>query len=329
MAKKKSFSINQSLSKGLADTIHAAQDFSGDLHVEAIALDRLQTDPNNPRQLSLSMEDIQAFLSGQVVLNHQQQQELDALVSLGQSIQENGLINPITVYREQDHYRLLAGERRTLSSLLVGKRYILARILPQKPTTLQRFIMQWAENMERSDLSLWERIENVRQVVLAYAEQEGKKLSAITAAEISQLIATASSQSAQYKLVLMAGPQLLNAIKNQEVTNLDKAALISKAPRDHQVTLITLCAQGATLKQLKQAIVELQAPVDLALGVVTDNSRTKVVIEDERVMQTFLRCLNDAPEYRSLLTTLGYDATLQGKALSTLLQKVINRISNK
>lgn len=45
---------------------------------------------------------------------YQNRQNFDrnALESLGVTIREHGLLNPLVVYREGDHYRLIAGERR-------------------------------------------------------------------------------------------------------------------------------------------------------------------------------------------------------------------------
>ena len=49
MAKRKSFSINSSLSRSMEETVQAAHDFSGQLFVEMVPIDRLELDPENPR----------------------------------------------------------------------------------------------------------------------------------------------------------------------------------------------------------------------------------------------------------------------------------------
>ena len=61
------------------------------------------------------------------------------------------------VYKLGEKYRLVAGERRTLASIIGQDRYS-AKILDSKPTDLKISLLQWIGNVERSDLSLWERL---------------------------------------------------------------------------------------------------------------------------------------------------------------------------
>ena len=234
MAKRKSFSINQSLSKSLEETITAAHDFSGELFVDVIPVERLELDPENPRELHLEFNDVINGLADSAQHSEAfrvKQQELNSLESLSKSIKNQGLINPIVVYKHVNNYRLVAGERRTLASLLAGKRSIQARILPERPSTLNRFILQWAENIEREDLSLHERVSNIRSITEAYADENNKPMAKITAAELSQLIGISNSQASQYKLVLQASDELLEAIKSNNITNLDKAAFIARCAK--------------------------------------------------------------------------------------------------
>lgn len=48
MAKRKVFSIGSSLSEGLERTIAAAHNYSRDLRVDVIPLNKIETDPENP-----------------------------------------------------------------------------------------------------------------------------------------------------------------------------------------------------------------------------------------------------------------------------------------
>ena len=60
---KKSFKIKESLAEALGDTISSAKNNAGELHVEAIPLRKIALDPDNPRDLVLSFEDLYKGIS--------------------------------------------------------------------------------------------------------------------------------------------------------------------------------------------------------------------------------------------------------------------------
>ena len=322
MAKRKSFSINSSLSKSLEETVQAAHDFSGQLFVEVIPVDRLELDPENPRDLHLSFQDIQEGISADDPLADTKKDELLNLQSLSKSIVAQGLINPIVVYKYQDKYRLIAGERRTLASILAGKNQIQARIFEDKPSPLNRVVLQWMENNEREDLTLSERVNNIRSIVKIYSNQHEAHAERVTAAELSDLTGMSVSQAAQYRLVLQGTEALLLAIKENKVSNLDKAALIVKASFQDQDALISLCSQGASLRELKAASHKLfiQKP-DKVLAASKTFSAT---VRGEKTMRIILDAL-----YKEALLPSNMQnnhTTLEGNALVRHFQEVLEHI---
>ena len=58
MAKKKVFQISNALTEGLEETVSAAHNYSGELRVEAISLKKIEMDPENPRDLILTFDDL-------------------------------------------------------------------------------------------------------------------------------------------------------------------------------------------------------------------------------------------------------------------------------
>jgi ParB family chromosome partitioning protein len=320
MAKRKSFSINSSLSKGLEETVQAAHDFSGQLFVDVIPIDRLELDPENPRELHLDFHDVRQGIAQDDPLAIIKKQELLSLESLSKSIAAQGLINPVVVYKTHDKYRLIAGERRTLSSILAGKTHIEARILDDKPNALNRVILQWMENNEREDLSLWERINNLRSILKIYSHQHEKHLERVTAAELSDLTGMSVSQASQYKLALQASDVVLEAIKENKVNNLDKVALIVKAALQDQESLISLCVQGASLKDLKVASQKLfvhksEAP--------SSKDILSTIIYGEKTMRFILDALAQQQHWHIHATDY---LDLRGKALIRYFQTVMQRI---
>ena len=76
MAKKKVFSIGSSLSEGLEQTIAAAHNYSSDLRVDVIPLSKIETDPDNPRSLLISLDDITNGITNDDPFFEQKTQEI-------------------------------------------------------------------------------------------------------------------------------------------------------------------------------------------------------------------------------------------------------------
>lgn len=251
MVKKKSFKIGTSLTQALTDTVSAAKNYSGDLHVEVIPIRKIELDPENPRDLCLTFTDLYNDISSTDEFFKRKIEEKNALESISNSIKTQGIINPVLVYKHGENYRLIAGERRSLASIMAGKEDIPAKILSDKPSPLKLSMLQWIENIEREDLSLWERIKNLEKILGAYAKQQQLSLEKISSKELSQIIGCSILQAINYLNILRASPQLHLLIKENKIKNIEKASLIAVTQPPIQDELIRACLNNATLKQLK------------------------------------------------------------------------------
>jgi ParB family chromosome partitioning protein len=78
--------------------------------------------------------------------------DIEQLEELADSIKENGLISPITLRQiDQEHYQIIAGERRYRASKLAGMKQIPAYI--RTADDEQMHIMALIENVQRADLN--------------------------------------------------------------------------------------------------------------------------------------------------------------------------------
>src|SRR5262245_61824168 len=98
MAKKKVFQISNALTEGLEETITAAHNYSGELHIDVIPIKRIEVDPNNPRDLLLDFHDITNGISEVDQHYLRKSEEFANLQSMAKSIREQGIINPVVVY---------------------------------------------------------------------------------------------------------------------------------------------------------------------------------------------------------------------------------------
>src|SRR5688572_25113000 len=107
---KKVFSLSKELKQDLDDTISAAQNHAGQLNIAILPLRLIELDPDNPRELLISIKDVSEGLSQSDPDYLIKLEEKNSLSSLAESIKGQGLINPILVYRHLDKYILVAGE---------------------------------------------------------------------------------------------------------------------------------------------------------------------------------------------------------------------------
>jgi ParB family chromosome partitioning protein len=260
MSKRKSFTIGLALAQGLEETIESAQNHSGELRVDVLPLSKVETDPDNPRDLALRFEDIRTGIAPNDIDHARKTAELESLQSLANSIKSQGIINPITVYKHGDKYRLIAGERRTLASVVAGKTDIQARILDNKPDELKVSLLQWIENIERSDLSLWERLRNLEKIVVAHMKAKKTPAESITVTELSNLIGCSKPHAMDYKAILDADDEIRRLIHDNKIKNLQKVALIAGiTAKEARESAINACMNGATLKQLKSLSTQANA----------------------------------------------------------------------
>lgn len=249
---KKSFKIRGNLAEALDDTVSSAKNNAGELHIEIIPLRKIALDPENPRDILLSFKDIYEGLSGTADQQKRKGVEKDALSSMVQSIDKQGVINPVVVYKHAEQYRLIAGERRTLASIIAKKTDIPAKILTAKPDQLKLSLIQWIENIEREDLTLWERLRNLEKIIGAYAENQSKLLQDVTATDLSQLLGCSLQQGVNYRNILRASNELKTHIQSGAIKNIEKAALIAKSQKPVQLSLIQACVDGNTLSEMKK-----------------------------------------------------------------------------
>ncbi len=253
MSKKKRFGVSQALTRGLSETIHVVENNAGMFRNVVLPLSRIELDPHNPRKLAISLNDVQEGLQKNDPAYERKVAELEKLRELAHTIETNGVINPIVVYKLGEAYRVVAGERRSLASFLAGKQEIEARVFNEKPKGFELKLIQWIENTAREDLTLDERIGNIRDIIDAYQEQHS--VSDLSATLLKNITGLSLSQASYYLAVLNAPSDIKHAIENGKIGSLDKAAIIAGIDSDAlRNQALMACIDGCSLKELRQII---------------------------------------------------------------------------
>lgn len=125
-----------------------------------IPVDAIRPDPDQPRQLHLTME---MLLNPESVTVPDQRQRVETIIAMSSTLKDAGQQAAIEVYRDGSMYRLVYGERRYWAARVAGIKTLSAKILPQKPERLR--LKQYLENASREDLSSMETMHILQDVL--------------------------------------------------------------------------------------------------------------------------------------------------------------------
>ncbi len=134
--------------------------------VQEIVLSDIHPDPNQPRK------------------------EIDEeeLAGLAASIKDQGLIQPIIVYRNGTGYIIVAGERRYQAHNRLEKSTIKSIVIDE-PDAHKKSVLQLIENIQRSDLSAFEQADGISALVSEGIKQhEISKSLGLDKSMVSQLL---------------------------------------------------------------------------------------------------------------------------------------------
>jgi len=304
MSKKKRFGVSEALTRGLSETIHVVENNIGTFRNVILPLSRIELDPDNPRKLAVTLSDVQQGLHKNDLLHDRKQEELMRLQELANTIESSGVINPIVVYKRGEIYRIVAGERRCLASFLAGKQEIEARVFNEKPKGFELKLIQWIENTAREDLTLDERINNIKDIIKEYQNQQGDV--SINATLLKNVTGLSLPQASYYLAVLNAPQEVKDMIGNGFIRSLDKAALIagidSSAIRQEA---LQACINGCSLKELRRIIARSKEVNTLKNSVTPSSKRGRIVTRinmgftlNTEVVQTIVESVLNRPEFK-------------------------------
>lgn len=265
MTKKKRFGISEALTRGLSETINVVENNAGTYRNIVLPLSRIELDPENPRKLAIDLSDVRVGIRADDPQYQRKFEELERLKELAHTIKTSGVINPVVVYKLGEVYRVVAGERRCLASILAGKQEIEARVFNERPKGFDLKLIQWIENTAREDLTLDERLGNVREIVREYQNQHGP--AEINATLLKTITGLSLSQTTYYLAAMNAPQDVQIHIENGSIRNLDKAALIAGvSSKEIRQRAIDACVNGSSLKELRTIISQhkgLTKPIQL------------------------------------------------------------------
>ena len=131
----------------------------------------------------------------------------DELYKLGESIKENGLIQPISVRKTKNGYELIAGERRLRACRLIGKEKIDAIVYEIRDE--DSAVWALIENLQRSDLGIFDEAEAILKLIKQWD---------VPREEAAKRLGIASSTLSNKLRLLKIGDDVRNIINEKNLT---------------------------------------------------------------------------------------------------------------
>ena len=233
MAVRKKFASSSVLGRGLDDIgngrgLDALIDTSdvrtqGSSNLSEIPLSQIEPNPDQPRR----------------------EFDQEALEELAGSIKTLGIIAPITLRQvAENHYQIIAGERRWRASQLAGLTAIPAYIRTVEDENVME--MALVENIQREDL-------NAIEIALAY--QHLAETTGMTQARISERVGKSRAAVTNYMRLLKLPAQVQMALKDKEIDMGHARALLALDSPSQQIKLFKeVQKQGFSVRKVEEMV---------------------------------------------------------------------------
>lgn len=199
------------------------KDYHG--YIENIPVSNIQPSPYQPRQ---SFDE-------------------DELVKLAQSIRNYGLIQPIVVRRRDEHYEIIAGERRFRACRLLGNETIPAIV--QQMDDNNAAAVSLIENIQRRELNYFEEANAYSLLINNFQ---------MTQEDLARKIGKSQSAIANKLRLLKLSLEVQNLIVPDMITERHARALLRLNTTEMQIEVIKqIYEQELTVKQTEEMVEDL------------------------------------------------------------------------
>ncbi len=169
------------------------------------------------------------------------------IAELAASIEENGLIQPISVREKGDYYEIVVGERRFRAIQKLNRTHIEAYVLDDSEAgSMNKALI---ENIQREDLSA---IEEARAYVKIMQYQH------ITQSQLAKMIGKSQSGVANKIRLLQLNESVQNAVESKVISERHARAMLSLEEKQQTKMLNAIVKDHLSVEQTEQKIKKLQ-----------------------------------------------------------------------
>ena len=177
------------------------------------------------------------------------------LQSLADSISANGIIQPLTVRKDENgKYLLIAGERRLRAAKMAGLRRVPCVL--HRTSDLVASLYAITENMQRSDLNFFEEALAIQTLINDFR---------LTQAEVAVQLGMANSTVSNKLRLLKLSPETQARILSANLTERHARALLRLSADAREDALQKIIANGLNLTQTEALIDSILNPIELEI----------------------------------------------------------------
>lgn len=171
----------------------------------------------------------------------------EALAELAESIRQHGILQPLSVRRSGVSYELIAGERRLRAGILAGLTEIpcIVMNMDSRESSMAAMI----ENLQRQDLDFVEEAMGIARLM---------DLGSMSQEQAAKLLGKSQSAVANKLRILRHSPQVLEALRQADLTERHARALLKLSDEGEKLRAIAVIAQaGMSVARAEKYIEEL------------------------------------------------------------------------
>ena len=226
----------------------------GSSTINEIPLEQIEPNPNQPRR----------------------EFDEDALQELANSINEIGIIQPITLRQVEDNkFQIIAGERRWRASQLAGLQAIPAYIRTIKDESIMELAL--VENIQREDL-------NAIEIALAYEHLLSAE--GMTQERVSERVGKSRTAITNYLRLLKLPAQVQMALQKKEIDMGHARALLAIDSPLLQIKLFReIQKHGYSVRKVEELAQKLKNGEDIQSGKKTIATKAPIPEEVTRIRQ--------------------------------------------
>jgi ParB family chromosome partitioning protein len=178
--------------------------------------------------------------------------DLESLEELAQSIQETGILQPVIVVPDGDHYRIIVGERRWRAAKKIGLPTIPALI--RNLTEAQQHEAMLIENLQREDLNPIEIAQAYRRMIQDFN---------YTQDNVAQKVGKDRASVANTLRLLKLPKEIQNLIADGKLSMGHARALIPVENIERQKSMANqIVKNGLSVREVEKWVRRLQAPTE-------------------------------------------------------------------
>lgn len=187
----------------------------------------------------------------------------ESLAELAESIQQQGIIQPLVVRPQGDKYEIIAGERRFRAAQIAGLNKIpcVVRALDDKNALAMALI----ENIQRHDLNAIEQANALARLIEDFS---------LTQAECAQQLGKSRSNIANLLRLLKLPPEVQQLVRNGALDMGHARALLALTPTQQSMIAKRVAAKAMSVRQTEEWVKWLNTP---------RRSATKVALTDSLI----------------------------------------------